>query len=70
MCHPVLTNNRQIRIVSVKRERAVVKIVVVGDYATRLRGARNDLAKRKLGFSPRKLEWLSKATMEFGAGPP
>jgi len=32
-------------------------------YATRLRGARNDLAKRKLGFSPRKLEWLSKATM-------
>jgi hypothetical protein len=38
-------------------------------YATRLRGARNDLAKRKLGFSPRRLEWLSKATMEFGAGP-
>ena len=38
-------------------------------YATRLRGACNDLAKRKLGFSPRKLEWLSKATMEFGAGP-
>ena len=38
-------------------------------YATRLRGARNELAKRKLGFSPRRLEWLSKATMEFGAGP-
>ena len=30
-------------------------------YATRLRGARNDLAKQKLGFSPRRLEWLSKA---------
>jgi 2-alkyl-3-oxoalkanoate reductase len=29
-------------------------------YATRLRGARNDLAKQKLGFSPRRLEWLSK----------
>jgi nucleoside-diphosphate-sugar epimerase len=38
-------------------------------YATQLRGARNDLAKRKLGFSPRRLEWLSKATAEFGAGP-
>ena len=38
-------------------------------YATRLRGARNDLAKRKLGFSPRRLEWLSKATMQSGAGP-
>ena len=38
-------------------------------YATRLRGARNELAKRKLGFSPRRLEWLSKATMEFGASP-
>ena len=38
-------------------------------YATRLRGARNELAKQKLGFSPRRLEWLSKATMEFGAGP-
>ena len=33
-------------------------------YATRLRGARNDLAKRELGFSPRRLEWLSKATMD------
>lgn len=29
-------------------------------YATRLRGAQNGLAKRKLGFAPRKLEWLSK----------
>lgn len=28
-------------------------------YATRLRGASNEYAKRKLGFSPRKLEWLS-----------
>ena len=31
-------------------------------YATRLRGARNDLAKQKLGFSPRRLEWVSKAS--------
>ncbi len=31
-------------------------------YATRLRGARNDLAKQKLGFSPRQLEWVSKAS--------
>ena len=38
-------------------------------YATRLRGARNDLAKRNLAFSPRRLEWLSKATLQFGAGP-
>jgi nucleoside-diphosphate-sugar epimerase len=30
-------------------------------YATRLRGASNALAKRRLGFAPRKLEWLSKA---------
>ncbi len=29
-------------------------------YATRLRGAQNGLAKRKLGFAPRRLEWLSK----------
>lgn len=28
-------------------------------YAMRLRGAANGLAKRKLGFAPRKLEWLS-----------
>lgn len=34
-------------------------------YATRLRGARNEFAKRKLGFSPRRLEWLSKATMDL-----
>lgn len=27
-------------------------------YATRLRGAGNDKAKRKLGFAPRRLEWL------------
>ncbi len=27
-------------------------------YATRLRGARNDQAKRRLGLSPRRLEWL------------
>ena len=38
-------------------------------YATRLRGAGNGLAKRKLGFSPRRLEWLSEATMRSGAGP-
>lgn len=31
-------------------------------YGTRLRGARNDLAKQKLGFSPRRLEWLSKVS--------
>ena len=31
-------------------------------YATRLRGARNDLAKEKLSFSPRRLEWLSKTS--------
>jgi 2-alkyl-3-oxoalkanoate reductase len=29
-------------------------------YATRLRGASNGLAKQKLGFAPRKLEWLSR----------
>jgi 2-alkyl-3-oxoalkanoate reductase len=28
-------------------------------YATRLRGASNAYAKRKLGFAPRKLEWLA-----------
>jgi nucleoside-diphosphate-sugar epimerase len=28
-------------------------------YATRLRGAGNDRAKRELGFAPRRLEWLS-----------
>lgn len=30
-------------------------------YATRLRGASNALAKRKLAFAPRKLEWFSKS---------
>ena len=30
-------------------------------YATRLRGASNLLAKRKLGFVPRPLEWLSQS---------
>lgn len=30
-------------------------------YATRLRGASNGLAKGKLRFAPRKLEWLSKS---------
>ena len=30
-------------------------------YATRLRGARNELARHKLAFAPRRLEWLSKA---------
>jgi 2-alkyl-3-oxoalkanoate reductase len=29
-------------------------------YATRLRGASNTFAKLKLGFAPRKLEWLSR----------
>jgi len=29
-------------------------------YATRLRGASNAYAKRKLGFAPRRLEWLSR----------
>lgn len=29
-------------------------------YAMRLRGARNDRARQKLGFAPRRLEWLSK----------
>lgn len=36
-------------------------------YATRLRGASNQHAKQKLGFSPRKLEWLSKANAALGA---
>src|SRR5690242_16721151 len=30
-------------------------------YATRLRGAANDKAKRELQFRPRPLEWLSRA---------
>jgi nucleoside-diphosphate-sugar epimerase len=29
-------------------------------YATRLRGASNGRAKQRLGFAPRRLEWLSK----------
>lgn len=32
-------------------------------YATRLRGARNDLAKQKLGSSPRRLDWLSRKVL-------
>jgi 2-alkyl-3-oxoalkanoate reductase len=36
-------------------------------YATRLRGAQNGIAKQKLGFAPRRLEWLSKAKAEIGA---
>ncbi len=38
-------------------------------YATRLRGAQNGLAKRKLGFAPRRLEWLSQAAIEQRADP-
>ena len=30
-------------------------------YATRLRGASNEKAKRELNFEPRPLEWLSRA---------
>ena len=40
-------------------------------YAMRLRGAGNGKAKRKLGFAPRRLEWLSKARVgpaRSGAG--
>jgi 2-alkyl-3-oxoalkanoate reductase len=36
-------------------------------YATRLRGASNRRAKQKLGFAPRKLEWLSKTEAALGA---
>jgi nucleoside-diphosphate-sugar epimerase len=35
-------------------------------YATRLRGASNGLAKRKLGFAPRKLEWLHDTEAALG----
>ena len=35
-------------------------------FATRLRGAQNGIAKRKLGFTPRGLEWLS-AQARYGA---
>jgi nucleoside-diphosphate-sugar epimerase len=38
-------------------------------YATRLRGASNGRAKQKLGFAPRKLEWLSKTKVALGAQP-
>ena len=38
-------------------------------YATRLRGASNGLAKRKLGFAPRKLEWLHDTKAALGAHP-
>ena len=38
-------------------------------YATRLRGASNALAKRKLGFAPRKLEWLSASDSALAAHP-
>ena len=38
-------------------------------YATQLRGASNERAKRKLGFAPRRLEWLSNATIGSGAHP-
>lgn len=31
-------------------------------HGTQLRGARNDLAKPKLGLSPRALEWLAHAS--------
>ena len=36
-------------------------------YATRLRGASNGLAKRRLGFVPRKLEWLHDTKAVLGA---
>lgn len=36
-------------------------------YATRLRGASNARAKQKLGFAPRKLEWLRGAAMSPAA---
>jgi nucleoside-diphosphate-sugar epimerase len=35
-------------------------------YATRLRGASNGVAKRKLGFAPRKLEWLQNTKAALG----
>lgn len=38
-------------------------------YATKLRGASNEHAKQKLGFAPRKLEWLSKSKPALGAHP-
>ena len=38
-------------------------------YATRLRGAQNGKAKRKLGFVPRALEWLSKPEVQVAHVP-
>lgn len=38
-------------------------------YATRLRGASNARAKQKLGFAPRKLEWLATTKAALGAHP-
>ena len=38
-------------------------------YATRLRGASNGLAKRRLGFVPRKLEWLHDTKAALGSDP-
>ena len=38
-------------------------------YATQLRGAGNDYAKRKLGFRPRRLEWLFERKLGFGGHP-
>lgn len=38
-------------------------------YATRLRGASNGHAKQKLGFAPRKLEWLSQTNAARSAHP-
>ena len=37
-------------------------------YATQLRGAQNGIAKRKLGFAPRRLEWLSIPGTKHPAG--
>jgi hypothetical protein len=31
-------------------------------YATQLRGASNAKAKQKIGFAPRRLEWLARIT--------
>jgi nucleoside-diphosphate-sugar epimerase len=38
-------------------------------YATRLRGASNGLAKRKLDFAPRRLEWLHDTKATLGTRP-
>jgi nucleoside-diphosphate-sugar epimerase len=39
-------------------------------YATRLRGASNGVAKRKLGFVPCKREWLPDTKAGLGTDPP